>query len=168
MDGTIVVGVDGSEHSVAALRWALREARLRHAELHVVHAWQQVAVAELAAAAVPFTSLDKLQQRAQATLDECLDRARPIGSVTVEPILVHGPAPSTLLAASVGADLLVVGARGGGAIAGRLLGSVSQQCAAHAHCPVAVIPAPPAADEVPVYRAEFADASAPRGAVAAT
>jgi nucleotide-binding universal stress UspA family protein len=61
---------------------------------------------------------------------------------TVERLVVEGPPGEVLLSASEGADLLVVGSRGHGTIVGILLGSVSQHCAHHAHCPVVIIPNP--------------------------
>jgi len=135
-----VVGVDGSEGSLAALRWALEEARLRGANLDVVHAWQYPYVGELAGMAAYAVDRDELEGAARDVLRGSIEHA---GSTTVrvEPILAYGAAASVLLDAAKGADLLVVGSRGRGGFAGLLLGSVSQQCAHHASCPVVIVPA---------------------------
>jgi len=135
----IVVGVDGSEPSRRALRWAAEEARRREAILEIVHAWHPPY-----SGGYPYqTSAMALFERdAKSTLDGVL--ADPVlrGVPAVEPILVQEGAARAVLAAAKGADLLVVGSRGRGGFAGLLLGSVSQQVAQHAHCPVAIIPGP--------------------------
>ncbi|GGM35538.1 universal stress protein [Micromonospora sonchi] len=135
--GHVAVGVDGSEHSLLALGFAVEQAALRRVPLHVVRAWQprreqwhlvgeQVRDAALA------------EQRAE--LDEPLRRWQesfPDVEVTVE---IAAAAPAGLLIdASRNAQLMVVGTRGRGGLRGMLLGSVSQQLIQHAHCPVAVV-----------------------------
>ncbi len=141
MAGRIVVGVDGSDTSLAALRWALHEAELRGAALTVVHAWQHVymgGIAGLAAYSIPQT---ELEQDAQIALDRAIKQAGPApAGVDVTPILTEGKPATVLIDAAHGADLLVVGSRGHGGFAGLLMGSVSQQCAHHAPCPIVIVP----------------------------
>jgi nucleotide-binding universal stress UspA family protein len=135
----IVVGVDGSANARAALGWALEEARLRHAALDVVHAWQlpfqggsPVSMLELPA--------DELERVARRVLDGAMAGADRTGLREVEALLICDHPARALLDTAKGADLLVVGSRGRGGFAGLLLGSVSQKILHHAPCPVVVIP----------------------------
>jgi nucleotide-binding universal stress UspA family protein len=139
--GRIVVGVDGSEASRAALRWAIAEARRREASVEAVHAWQVPYVGGdpyLAGGFYPglieTAGRDTLQQAIDAEDTSAL--ARP-----VEPIVAAGGAASALLDAAKDADLLVVGSRGRGGFTSLVLGSVSHHVAHHATCPVVVMPA---------------------------
>jgi nucleotide-binding universal stress UspA family protein len=143
MAGTIVVGIDGSAESKAALRFALAEARLRGAEVLCLHAWTYPALAGAEGLATPLTAgiFDSLRDDAEAVLDEVIaEVAGDGGGVTIRRSTVEEPAGRALVDASKGADLLVVGSRGHGGLAGLLLGSVSQQCAHHATCPVVIVP----------------------------
>jgi nucleotide-binding universal stress UspA family protein len=138
--GLIVVGIDGSDESKRALHWAVEEARLRGAKLLAVHAWsyQFTAGPDYAPAADP-DFLESLRQQADQVLDEALAEAGTAG-VEIERTAVEGPPAATLVDAAEGADLLVVGSRGRGGFSGLLLGSVSQQAAHHAPCPVVIVP----------------------------
>ena len=134
----IVVGIDGSAGSRAALAWAVEEARLRHATVEAVRAWSWP---------VPYVGpgmagLDPrlLEEGERAVLADAIGACDTAG-VDVEQVLVEGPAAQRLLERAKGADLLVVGSRGRGGFAGLLLGSVSQQVVHHAEGPVVVIPA---------------------------
>jgi nucleotide-binding universal stress UspA family protein len=143
--GRIVVGVDGSDHSIAALRWAIEEARLRHDTIEAFSAWSYPIVA-VPGAVVPLEPLADQGADAMDHLDRAIKAAGADRTdVTVTPIVAEGDAARLLIEASKDADLLVVGARGHGAIAGFLLGSVTQHVTRHAHCPVAVIPGASAA-----------------------
>jgi nucleotide-binding universal stress UspA family protein len=139
----IVVGLDGSDESRSALRWAVAEAAIWDADLDVVHAWD-----------LPFVTVpppmnvghpadfEALQQTAGALLDTEVEAARVHNGPSprqVEKILVRDTASRALLDTAKGADLLVVGSRGRGGFSGLLLGSVSNQCVHHAPCPVAVV-----------------------------
>jgi nucleotide-binding universal stress UspA family protein len=135
----IAVGVDGSGGARAALAWAVEEARLRGAELDVVHAWHVPYVGSEAYAMVTIDQ-DALEEGARATLDEMLAEVDTEG-VSITKRIVTGPASTALLEAGEGADLLVVGSRGRGGFAGLLLGSVSQQVIHHTNRPVVVVPA---------------------------
>jgi len=136
----IVVGVDGSEGSQRALRWAIAEARLRHASVDAVHAWHAPYLLATPYAPAPSIDPSEFEGEARAILERAVETEVADG-VPVHRVLVCGPAAPTLLDHAKDADLLVVGSRGRGGFAGLLLGSVSQQVVAHAECPVVVIPA---------------------------
>jgi len=134
----IVVGVDGSEAARDALRWAVDEARRRNATVEAVYAWHQPYVSGYAY--MGEISLGDFEADAQQLLDAAVD-AVDAGGVAVERKLVAGAAAGSLVDEAKGASLLVVGSRGRGGFTGLLLGSVSQQVAHHAACPVVIIPA---------------------------
>ena len=138
----IVVGVDGSEESRAALRFAVEEARLRSADVHVVHAWWFVPELEPRTAPLGGGLADASRWEAKRFIEEfvasTLGDAR--GGVEVTAFPVQGAtAAAALLEAAEGAELLVVGSRGLGGFTGLLLGSVGQQCVHHAGCPVVIV-----------------------------
>lgn len=139
----IVVGVDGSGHSRAALEWAVREAAVRHAPLTVVTV-HQAPVAYLGSA-VDQAQDHGLAERYRRAAEEAIDSVYArVGepcpdSVTVQS--VNGTPTEALLAAAQNADMLVVGSRGAGGFPRALMGSVSSQVTRHAVCPVVVIPA---------------------------
>ena len=141
--GVIVVGVDHSEGAKAALRFALEEARLRQATLRVVHAWQFGYIGATGLEGwLPAVGgeLEDFRKGAAAALDETLrELAADTDGVTIERRPEQGTAAEVLIEESRGADLLVVGSRGHGGFAQLLLGSVSQQCAQHAFCPVVIV-----------------------------
>ena len=141
MSSTIVVGVDGSEGSVRALEFALEEARVRGAEVKAVSAWHVPAsVYDTGWVPVAVDPAD-FEEMARSSLDKTLEQAGAAKSgVSVTPILRNGQPADVLVAEARGAELLVVGSRGLGGFKGLLLGSVSQQCAHHATCPVAIVP----------------------------
>jgi nucleotide-binding universal stress UspA family protein len=132
----VVVGVDGSADAARALAWAAEEARLRGAELVVVHAYLPPYAGDFAIAWDPGDE----EEHAQVLLDDAL-AAVDTGSlpVPVEPVLAYDRAAPALLDAAEQADLVVVGSRGRGGFAGLLLGSVSHQVTHHAPCPVVVL-----------------------------
>jgi nucleotide-binding universal stress UspA family protein len=141
--GMIVVGVDQSAGANAALRFALQEARLRHATLRVVHAWQFGYIGATGLEAwLPAAGgeLEDFRRGAEASLEQTLEEVgADTDGVTIERRVEQGQAATVLIEESQGADLLVVGSRGHGGFAQLLLGSVSQQCAQHAACPVVVV-----------------------------
>ena len=137
----IVVGVDGSASSLAALRWAVHQAELTGGTVDAVVAWQMPAtMTGFGFAPVAVADGSEVEQTAQRLLDQVVSKvAGPEGGPAVRRLAVQGfPAP-VLLGASVGADLLVLGSRGHGGFSGALLGSVSQHCVRHARCPVVII-----------------------------
>jgi nucleotide-binding universal stress UspA family protein len=141
--GVIVVGVDHSAGAKAALRFALAEARLRKATLRVVHAWQfgyigATGLEGLLPAAGG--QLEDFRQGAAAALDESLrEVVADQDDVLIERRVEQGVPTAVLVEESRDAELLVVGSRGHGGFAQLLLGSVSQQCAQHASCPVVIV-----------------------------
>ena len=141
--GVIIVGVDRSAGAEEALRFAFEEAQLRGATLRAVHAWQFGYIgAPSLEGSVPVlgAELDEHRSAAGAVLDAMVREAIPdTGDVEIERRLVEGAAAAVLVEESRGADLLVVGSRGHGGFAQLLLGSVSQQCAHHAECPVVIV-----------------------------
>jgi nucleotide-binding universal stress UspA family protein len=136
--GTIVVGVDGSKGSADALRWALQEARLRGAKVRLVHAWAYPEVSTYHQAAhllrIPFA------EEAAALLDRMVEEAgAEAEGIEIDKEVVEGRAGPILVEAAGRASMLVVGSRGLGGFSGLLLGSVSQQCAHHAPCPLVIV-----------------------------
>jgi nucleotide-binding universal stress UspA family protein len=135
MHRRIVVGVDGSVSSKEALRWALDEGAVRGASVDAVSAYQFAPLTGRARGAAKGYESAALLATEAATL-EAKDYG-PTVTFGAEARLAD-PVPS-LLGASDGADLLVVGSRGHGTIHDGLLGSVAHQCAHHAPCPVVIM-----------------------------
>jgi nucleotide-binding universal stress UspA family protein len=129
----VVVGVDGSEESRLALRWAFNYGQMSGAPVEAVIAWKIPAPYGWAAS---YDDVD-LEKQAQETLDETVRNVLGDNAVVTRRV-EHGPPAPALIAASEHAQLLVIGSRGHGEFAGMLLGSVSQHCARHAHCPVVI------------------------------
>ena len=149
--GLVVVGVDGSPGAREALRWAAAEARLRRARLRIVHAWTfgypgaggggyGYPYIGGSVDTLPGAGLNDLREAAEGLLEHVIaDAAAETDGLEIEPWLVEGSAGDVLVHAVTDSDLLVVGSRGHGGFAGLLLGSVSQQCAHHAPCPVVIV-----------------------------
>jgi nucleotide-binding universal stress UspA family protein len=136
----IVVGVDGSEESKEALRWAIDEAHLRKATVRAIHVWTYPLI--FAGEFVPPDMVDanSLRDAAQKALDETVaEVAGDNPDAYIERIVEHGSVAHVLVDAAKEANLLVVGSRGHGGFTGSLLGSVSQQCAHHAPCAVVIV-----------------------------
>jgi nucleotide-binding universal stress UspA family protein len=137
----IVVGVDGSPASAAALRYALDEARSHGARLVVASAWHVPVQAYSAGAPVPFPDISEaLEKDARGTVIEMLEGLEGLAKgVALERVVREGQAAEVLLDLAADADLVVVGSRGRGGFSGLLLGSVSQQVTHHAPCPVTIV-----------------------------
>jgi len=139
----IVVGVDGSEHSRQILEWAVKEAALRNTSLTVLtvkevagNAWtgrKEVYPADQAEA-------DKMRQAAEEITQNVVDAVGAPGPASVTVRAVSGIPSQEMINASNDADLVVLGARGGGGFAHLRMGSVSSQVAHHSAAPVVVIP----------------------------
>jgi nucleotide-binding universal stress UspA family protein len=138
----VVVGVDGSPASKAALRWGARLAGALHHDLHVVIAWEYPAEFGLGPP-VPsdWSPEGEALKVAEDAVREVFGRHRP-EHLTVT--ATEGMPSLVLVDTSRDADVLVVGSRGHGKVAGLLLGSVSTACAEKAHCPVLVVHETPA------------------------
>ncbi|RFU84556.1 universal stress protein [Streptomyces triticagri] len=133
----VVVGVDGSSSSYAAVRWAVRQAELIGGAVDVVYAWDTPSAVGWAGPAVdPTFDLEQAREQFAAELRAALADPPP---VEVREHLVEGDPSDVLIRAAEDAELLVVGRRGRGAFTRALLGSVSQRCAQHASCPVVVV-----------------------------
>ena len=136
----VVVGVDGSATSQAALRWAAREAAARSTELVVVHTWSRPWLAEWA-----FEEHAPLFAALRGEADEVVERmladaAGDLAGVEVRAQVGEGGAARRLLEAAATAGVVVIGSRGLGSVAGAVFGSVSRQVVHHAPCPVVVVP----------------------------
>ncbi|GHB39308.1 universal stress protein [Streptomyces viridiviolaceus] len=137
----IVVGVDGSDSSKQALRWAVRQAELTLGAVEAVTAWDFPQF-HGALGWLPPSSSDEAAVEGRAREELAAAVAETVGSqppVEVRAEARYGTPASVLLNASHGASLLVVGSRGLGGFAGLLLGSVAQHCVQHAACPVVVV-----------------------------
>jgi nucleotide-binding universal stress UspA family protein len=135
----VLVGVDGSEPSKAALAWALHYAEMSGARLLAVTAWQAPALTT--GTAIP----DDGGWRNQAEVAQSQALQQIVGdqpTVAVNTLIEQGHPALVLVEEARYADLLVVGDRGLGEFTGMLLGSVSQHCVTRASCPVLVVPTP--------------------------
>jgi nucleotide-binding universal stress UspA family protein len=150
----IVVGIDGSDASASALRWAVAEARLRHASVEAVHvldatpttqaAGAGIGIGTAGVAPVPPEVMDDVMRQSERDAGNLLLRMvaelGDVGDVAIEQVVLRQSGPARgLVKRSRGADLLVVGSRGLGGFRELLLGSVSHQCATHALCPVVIL-----------------------------
>ncbi len=136
-DHPIVVGVDGSESSIAALKWAIRQAELTGSTVKALATWSWPTAAALGGG---LPEDFNPEQDTRGALDEAVASAAGAQpQVRIETEVVEGSAGQILVAASSQASLLVIGTRGHGQLAGILIGSVSEYCIAHAECPVVVL-----------------------------
>jgi nucleotide-binding universal stress UspA family protein len=151
----IVVGVNGSPASLAALRWAAGEAALRRVSLLVVHVWDRTRrlapYANIGRRPTPVEERSTARSRLAVTVRAAFGPVAPAG-VTTE--LAEGLVARVLLDRAAGADLLVLGATmapvtsppAGGA-AGPTAGPVARACLSRAVCPVVIVTAAPTEDE---------------------
>ncbi len=132
----IVVGVDGSSSSIAALRKAAELARSTDAPIVAVTAWQFPITYDATLPPSVWSPESDAHETLRTAIDVAFDGAPPTRLTTR---VIAGPAAAVLVKASEGASMLVVGSRGRGGFVGLLLGSVSTACAQHAHCPVLIM-----------------------------
>ena len=149
--GRIVVGVDGSAPSKEALRWAAEEAGRRGDVVEAVLVWDDPYRDMWLPSEPPGSDpLAHLRFALDRTVSAVLDEPT---AAKVETVVVQGHAARALVDRARGADLLVVGNRGHGGLAGAFVGSVSINCISHAPCPVVVVhepvPSPGRADAGP-------------------
>ena len=141
--GTLVVGVDGSDCSRAALEFALDEATRRNAGVRVVAAAPEAdywATSYGMSPSLVEELTTNLEKSAQAMVDELTrERGRSVAGIPVSVQGVAGAPGRVLVEQSRDADLLVVGHRGRGGFRSAALGSVSLQCVLHASVPVTVV-----------------------------
>jgi nucleotide-binding universal stress UspA family protein len=137
----IVVGVDGSEFSTAALKLAGRMATSLDAPLEIITCLGTsdfYLASHLPAGRVP--SMEELEETAKRLVDQAVERAFGASPpARLSRAVKFGPPAKTLVDESRDAQLLVVGRRGEGGFLSQVMGSVSGACAAHAHCPVLVV-----------------------------
>jgi nucleotide-binding universal stress UspA family protein len=137
----VVVGVDGSESSLRALRWAAQQASLLGSPLEVVTAWTFPDHPAPLDVPVHVENLDHLIEVARDRLDHIIDEVIPANQrARVSATVIKGDAARVLLDEAEGATLLVVGTRGRREMERLLLGSVSDRCVKQSHCPVTVVP----------------------------
>lgn len=130
----VVVGIDGSPAGERALEWAVAEATRSGAVLEGHTSYEPDYV---------FISPEEVQMAMRKVIDEAAAHVAEIApGVSFKGVTHEGSAAKELIDASKRADLLVVGSRGLGGFTGLLLGSVSHQCALHAHCPIVIVPSP--------------------------
>lgn len=153
--GRIVVGVDGSRESMAALRWAVEEARFRGAYVETVYVFQNTPSWRLYgyqqgrladAHDEPHENLLTLEKHGDAhrLVDRMVDNVAGTSDVGIESVMVEDRYPAhVLVELSEGAEMLVVGSHGRSSASEMLLGSVSHYCATHARCPIVIIRQPP-------------------------
>ncbi|WP_457971719.1 universal stress protein [Arthrobacter sp. D1-17] len=143
--GKVVVGVDGSESSVQALRLAARLAPALEAAIHAVAVWELPPVYADETGYVPpdFDAMEAIDAAEAAEKKILADTvAKAFGTDVPRNLsqeLIRGPARDKLVEAGAGAALLVVGRRGHGGFLGMHIGSVSSACVSHADCPVLVV-----------------------------
>ena len=138
--GTIVVGIDGSDGSKGALAWAANEAKLRECTLRVAYCWQYPIYVTSEPIYMPPPDKDTIIESARVTAQQMVDDA-DIPSLAINVIVEtpQGRPGPELVAMSADAEMLVVGSRGAGSLRELLLGSVSNYCAHHSHCPVVLV-----------------------------
>jgi nucleotide-binding universal stress UspA family protein len=141
----IVVGMDGTRRARAALRWALVEAGLRHAQVRAVLAWGGSSCAHTAGAlSIVADSPRAAQAKAEKVLAAEIQATREslpeLFEAEVVPVATHGAAHVALLRASAGADLLVLGEHRRHELTELLLGSTTRICLQHAASPVVLVP----------------------------
>ncbi len=134
--GRMVVGIDGSEHSARAVRWAVDEADRSSSRLVVLHAWEYPYAAEAPGAG---RGNDLARVDAALVLQQSVEMARDLSVGEVVSELKAAGAADALIEASKHADLVIVGSRGRGGFRSMLFGSVAHAVSAASSCPVVVV-----------------------------
>ncbi|HEY3833130.1 MAG TPA: universal stress protein [Acidimicrobiia bacterium] len=134
-----VVGVDGSDESRLALRWAASVAERARAQLRIVTAWTYPALGVLRPKPEPLAPAEDMDAQALEALDAQVKQE--LGDVPpfVSTQVLRGPAAGALLRTVAPDGVVVLGSRGRGGFAGLVLGSVSRECVEHAPCPVVIV-----------------------------
>ncbi|MEU3308827.1 universal stress protein [Nocardiopsis sp. NPDC006832] len=140
-DNKVVVGVDGSHQSQAALEWAAAEAVRRGVSLHIVHALGMPLIVSAYGGPQRFQPTNEMSGQADAVVTAAKEKAEELQpSLTVETVTALEEAPLALIRQSHPHDLIVLGSRGLGSVAALFVGSVSVRVSAQAPCPVVVVP----------------------------
>lgn len=140
MSHTIIVGVDGSDNSRCALQWAITHAKRTSSDIRLVAAYTVPGVNMSQADIVYPADFDAVVKKSFQHLAEVNAKVVTDAGVPASTMIFPGDASGVLIENSKNADLAVIGARGRGGFAGRLLGSVALAMPAHSHCPTVVIP----------------------------
>jgi nucleotide-binding universal stress UspA family protein len=133
----IVVGINGSMASQAALRWAAAEGLLRGARVEAVYAWEWSG--GLRAHYAPLSNRTSREDERRAALDMATQAVGELGVNHLTPMVVEGPPAQVLLRSTAGADLLVLGAQEAEAEPYPVINPVVSACLLRAHCPVVVV-----------------------------
>ncbi len=134
----VVCAVDGSAASQTALAWAVDDATRRGAVLRVVGAWSWVPGGDQQA----YVGMDEARTVAEAHTRNAVQAVMGQGASDVEVVVREGQTSEVLLAASIDADLLVLGSHAHSAVHDALVGSTSSRVLRHATCPVVILPSP--------------------------
>lgn len=141
LHGHLLVGHDGSPAASDAVRWAARLAGRLGCPLHVVRSWSISSSPRPATAERGYVPpLTDYESAVRERLEAHVAGLSLPAQVDVQCHVLHGPSGRRLLEASLGADMLVVGSRGGGGFRGLLFGSTADQVVRNARCPVVVVP----------------------------
>src|SRR5262249_58110220 len=132
-----VVGLDGSDQSRMALRWAAAAGKAADVRVRAVKSWIHPRSGILPIASVPVSAAEMDEQSGRALATAVADVLGPSAAVITE--VLHGPTAAALLQTVTPDSVLVLGSRGLGGFVGLLLGSVSQECVEYAPCPVVVV-----------------------------
>jgi nucleotide-binding universal stress UspA family protein len=135
----VVVGVDGSPGSIAALSWAGRYGAATGATVWALHIWHYPTSAGLPPGITPESVDDEVKANQRKELDEAIAKANLDPAAQVESKIGYGHPAQVLIEESKNVDLIVLGHRGRGGFTGMLTGSVSMQVVNHAACPVVVV-----------------------------
>jgi nucleotide-binding universal stress UspA family protein len=136
--GRIVVGVDGSEGSIRALRWALGEARLRGAAVDVIHSWHVPYYPDISGTVgAPIGALADGARELLANVVAAV--AEEAAGIDLTSHVDEAPGAMALIEASKQADLLVVGRRGHGGFISLVMGSVATEVSSHSECVVVIV-----------------------------
>lgn len=139
----VVVGDDGSPRALEAVYFAAEEARRRGVTLDVVRAWTiPTALRPIGIGPGQVPSTDEFDAATREFTEERIAKVVPTGTPPVRVHIVRGNATRALIEMSRSADILIVGDRGVGGFAGRLLGSTADAVIRESHCPVTVVRRP--------------------------
>lgn len=150
---TILVGVDGSKESFEALQWGASRAKQTGAKLQILCAYALPSYTSASLeSGYSVVDQDSIKESAQSVVREAAKRIKDFG-VELELLVVAGDSTAVLVSMSKKVDLIVIGTRGGGGFADRLLGATSSALPAYARCPVVVVPrCPEESSFLPVER----------------